>query len=61
MSRTGWAGNSNCRPSALVAALERIRESYCAQLAVHPIKGADEVLEEVEAALVKADKAKNVV
>ena len=45
----------------LATALTRIRDSYRAQLAVHCIKDADEILAQVEGALQNAAKAKNVV
>jgi len=45
----------------LATALTRIRDSYRAQLAVHRIKDADEILAQVEDALQNAAKAKNVV
>jgi hypothetical protein len=46
----------------LVAALERVRDSYCALLAGRkPVKHDDEILARVEAALQNTAKAKHVV
>lgn len=45
----------------LVAALERIRDSYKAMMAGESISNAEGILITVEASLKKAEKAKNVV
>jgi hypothetical protein len=45
----------------LTTALKRLRESYCALLAGKLVKDDDEVLAQVEAVLLNAAEAKNVV
>lgn len=53
-----WILDSN---DALVNALKHLRNSYCAELAVHPIKDSDAILAEVEASLKKAARAKSMI
>ena len=45
----------------LATALIHLRDSYCVQLAEHPIKGSDEILAEVAGSLRNAAKAKSVI
>jgi hypothetical protein len=58
----GWMRGVLESKDELAAALERLRDSYCALLAgKKPVKDDDEILAQVEAALTQAEKAKNVV
>jgi hypothetical protein len=58
----GWVRGVLDSNDELAAALERLRDSYCAMLAgKKPVKDDDEILAQVEAALTQAEKAKNVV
>jgi hypothetical protein len=56
-----WVAGIKGSNDKLVAALERIRDSYKTMMAGGSVTDAEEILVAVEAALKNAEKAKNVV